>query len=51
MVSPNLSIGPALTLEELGDYQDIKTITLEVIKRARKQLEIHSSQFFAPNQA
>ncbi|MGB2965685.1 MAG: 1-acyl-sn-glycerol-3-phosphate acyltransferase [Anaerolineales bacterium] len=50
MVSPNLSIGPALTLEELGDYQDIKSITLEVIKRARKQFKFHSSQFFTPKQ-
>jgi len=50
MVSPNLSIGPALTLKELGDYQDIKTITSEVIKRARKQFQFHNSQFFTLKQ-
>jgi hypothetical protein len=48
MVSPNLSFSTTLSLEEIGNTRDMKEITMEIIKRAHEQLELHCSQFLAP---
>ena len=44
MISPNLSFAPTLTLEDLGNYQDLKKISGEIIKRAQEHFDYHSSQ-------
>ena len=44
MVSPNLSFAPMLTLDDLGNYKDLKKISREIIKRAQEHFEYHSSQ-------
>jgi hypothetical protein len=47
MVSPDLSFGPEITLNDLGSGRDIHKITLEIIKKARLQFDIHRSQFLS----
>ena len=48
MVSPNLSFAPTLTLDDLGDYNDLKEISREIIKRAQEHFDYHSSQLLTP---
>ncbi|NOQ39375.1 MAG: hypothetical protein GQ562_03585, partial [Anaerolineales bacterium] len=48
MVSPNLSFAPTLTLEDLGNYKDLKKISREIIKRAQEHFDYHSSQLLTP---
>ncbi|MCJ7733113.1 MAG: hypothetical protein MUP11_01070 [Anaerolineales bacterium] len=49
MVSPNLSFGPAHSLEDLGlkDSRDIHKITGEVIKIAQDQFKFHQKRLMA----
>lgn len=49
MVSPNLSFGAPVTLDDLGlsDKQDIKKITDEVIKKAQEQFQFHQNKLLA----
>ena len=46
MVSPNLSFGPTVTLDDLGvkDRKDINKITAEVIKKAQEQFRFHKKK-------
>lgn len=46
MVSPNLSFGSPVTLDDLGldDKQDINKITGEVIKKAQEQFQFHQNK-------
>lgn len=46
MVSPNLSFGPPVTLDDLGvkDSKDINKITDEVIKKAQEQFQFHKNK-------
>jgi len=48
MVSPNLSIAPTLTLDDLGNCKDLKEISREIIKRAQEHFDYHSSQLLTP---
>lgn len=49
MVSPNLSFGPALNLEDIGlrDSRDINQITDEIIKKAQTHFQFHNREFLA----
>jgi len=46
MVSPNLSFGSPVTLDDLGvdDRRDIDKITAKVIKKAQEQFQFHQSK-------
>lgn len=46
MVSPNLSFGSPVSLDELGvdDRKDINKITAEVIKKAQEQFQFHRNE-------
>jgi hypothetical protein len=44
MVSPNLSFAPTLTLDDLGNYKDLKKISREIVKRAQEHFDYHTSQ-------
>jgi len=46
MVSPSLSFGPPVTLDDLGvkDRKDINKITDEVIKKAQEQFQFHKNK-------
>jgi len=49
MVSPNLSFGPTVTLDDLGvkDRKDINKITDEVIKKAQEHFQFHQDKLLA----
>ena len=49
MVSPNLSFGKALTLEDMGlkGSRDIEKITREIIEEAQAQFKTHQASFLA----
>jgi len=44
MISPNLSFAPTLTLDDLGNYKDLKKVSKEIIRRAQDHFDYHSSQ-------
>ncbi len=49
MVSPSLSFGPPVTLDELGlrESRDINKITDEIIKKAQEQFQIHKNKLLS----
>ena len=49
MVSPRLSIGSTLTLDDLGNYRESKRITAEIIKKAQDQFVYHKSEMLTPS--
>jgi hypothetical protein len=50
MVSPNLSFAPVLSLDDLGDPQDLKKITAEIVKKAQEHFTYHRNNFLFPQQ-
>ena len=44
MISPNLSFAQTLTLDDLGNYKDLKKISKEIIRRAQDHFDYHSSR-------